>query len=423
MTASPFTSTYRPTFTRTYQVKGDLRDLVSANACEAWRANRLVEDLDPVLAARWVSLRIEYLVVEGNPDICFDWELRLENTAGQQFARVEAEEYLTPHFDTGDYVLGGPTARGTVNGRVRGVAALRDELRRWLPAGIVRELAGSNVLGPWVAESLARTWAWLEGHGAFDAPAEVLASAWEQAVAEAQPPVEVQPTEAIHNAPSQPESPVGCILHAWIPGACSTHTTQEPGGAVLPPVRVAEHHPETRDVLDGLDLLPGENRRFAAAWRSITARHAENVSCQGIAPVPDSHDWLVRWASQGGYSSLRQWVVEFRLTPVRYDGEGPLYATSMTIRTSSRDGSGRYILPEIKTRDTRLVEEAFRRRLIAEGAYQLALDAIDQGREDEVWRGIGGEPYVDCTYEEALARGLELLHKGGFPTPPADPAD
>jgi hypothetical protein len=423
MTASPFTSTYRPTFTRTYQVKGDLRDLVSANACEAWRANRLVEDLDPVLAARWVSLRIEYLVVEGNPDICFDWELRLENTAGQQFARVEAEEYLTPHFDTGDYVLGGPTARGTVNGRVRGVAALRDELRRWLPAGIVRELAGSNVLGPWVAESLARTWAWLEGHGAFDAPAEVLASAWEQAVAEAQPPVEVQPTEAIHNAPSQPESPVGCILHAWIPGACSTHTTQEPGGAVLPPVRVAEHHPETRDVLDGLDLLPGENRRFAAAWRSITARHAENVSCQGITPVPDSNDWLVRWASQGGYSSRRQWVVEFRLTPVRYDGEGPLYATSMTIRTSSRDGSGRYILPEIKTRDTRLVEEAFRRRLIAEGAYQLALDAIDQGREDEVWRGIGGEPYVDCTYEEALARGLELLHKGGFPTPPADPAD
>ena len=423
MTASPFTSTYRPTFTRTYQVKGDLRDLVSANACEAWRANRLVEDLDPVLAARWVSLRIEYLVVEGNPDICFDWELRLENTAGQQFARVEAEEYLTPHFDTGDYVLGGPTARGTVNGRVRGVAALRDELRRWLPAGIVRELAGSNVLGPWVAESLARTWAWLEGHGAFDAPAEVLASAWEQAVAEAQPPVEVQPTEAIHNAPIQPATPVCCILHAWIPGACSTHTIQEAGGAVLPPVRVAEHHPEVRDVLDGLDLLPGENRRFAAAWRSITARHAENVSCQGIAPVPASNDWLVRWASQGGYSSRRQWVVEFRLTPVRYDGEGPLYATSMTIRTSSRDGSGRYVLPEIKTRDTCLVEEAFRRRLIAEGAYQLALDAIDQGREDEVWRGIGGEPYVDCTYEEALARGLELLHKGGFPTPPADPAD
>ena len=51
MTASPFTSTYRPTFTRTYQVKEDLRDLVSGNACDLWRANRLVEELDPVLAA------------------------------------------------------------------------------------------------------------------------------------------------------------------------------------------------------------------------------------------------------------------------------------------------------------------------------------------------------------------------------------
>lgn len=513
MTASPFTSTYRPTFTRTYQVKGDLRDLVSANACEAWRANRLVEDLDPVLAAHWVSLQIEYLVVEGHPDICFDWELQLEDLGGRQLAQVEAEEYLTPHFDTGDYVLGGPSVHGSVNGRVRSVAALRDELRRFLPAGIVRELAGINVLGPWVAESLARTWTWFFGHGAFDAPAEVLASAWEQAVEEVQPPVEVQPSvedscawlfqsqqcwdgfltdritaagledgavpleharqalirvlapltepygvtlgqggeflvhagadegaarevcrraltkevvaEALRNARYREitEEPLCCILHAWIPGACSTHTTQEADAVTLPPVEVAEHHPEVRDVLDGLDLLPGENRRFAAVWRSVTARHAENVSCQSIAPVPDSNDWLVRWASQGGYSSRRQWVVEFRLTPVRYDGEGPLYATSMTIRTSGRDGSGRYVLPEIKTRDTRLVEEAFRRRLIAEGAYQLALDAIDQGREDEVWRGIGGEPYVDCTYEEALARGLELLHEGGFPTPPADPAD
>lgn len=513
MTASPFTSTYRPVYTRTYQVVGDLRALVTGEACDLWRTNRLVEELDPVLAARRVNLEIEYLLDEGSPTLCFDWELQLEDLGGRQLARVEAEEEIVSHADdTGAaYDIGGPTARGTVNGRVRGVAALRDELRRFLPAGIVRELAGINVLGPWVAESLARTWTWFFGHGAFDAPVEVLASAWEQAVEEVQPPVEVQPSvedsygwitqsqqcwdgflhdritaagledgdvpldharralirvlapltepygvilgqggeftirdgadedaartvcqkalteevvaEAIHNAPIQPARPVCCILHAWIPGACSTHTIQEAGGAVLPPVRVAEHHPEVRDVLDGLDLLPGENRRFAAAWRSITARHAENVSCQGIAPVPDSHDWLVRWASQGGYSSLRQWVVEFHLTPVRYDGEGPLYAAAMSIRTSSRDGSGRYTLPEINTRDTCLVEEAFRRRLIAEGAYQLALDAINQGREDEVWRGIGGEPYVDCTYEEALARGLELLHKGGFPPPPADPAD
>ena len=510
MHTQPFTSTYRPVFTRTYQVKGDLRDLVSANACEAWRANRLVEDLDPVAAACWVSLRIEYLLDEGSPTLCFDWELSLEDVVlGRQLAQVEAEEEIVSHADdTGAaYDIGGPTVRGTVNGRVKTFVALWNELRRWLPASIVRELAGINVLAPWVAESLARTWAWFFGHGAFDASVEVLAPVWEQAVEEVQPPVEPSPSvedscawlfqsqqcwddflkdhitaagledgavpldyarqpllrllaplaepygvtlgedgdftihddadedtarnvcrraltaEVVAEALRKPARPVCCILHAWVPGACSTHTPQEADGVTLPPVRVAEHHPEVRDVLDGLDLLPGENRRFAAAWRSVTARHAENVSCQGIAPVPDSNDWLVWWASQGGYSSRRQWVVEFRLTPVRYDGEGPLYAAAMSIRTSSRDGSGRHVLPEIKTRDTRLVEEAFRRRLIAEGAYQLALDAIDQGREDEVWRGIGGEPYVDCTYEEALARGLELLHKGGFPTPPADPAN
>ena len=513
MHTQPFTSTYSPVFTRTYLVKGDLGDLVSGNACAAWRANALVADRDPVAVAKWVKLEIEYPVEDGNPDICFDWELSLEDVLGRQLAQVEAEEYLNPRLDTGAHVLGGPKDHGSVNGRVKTFITLRNELLRWLPASIVRELAGINVLAPWVSECLARTWAWLDGHGAFDAPAEVLAPAWEQAVEEVQPPVELSPSvedsfgwlfqsqqcwddflkdritaagledgavpleharqalirvlapltepygvtlgqggeflirddadegaarevcrralttevvaEALRNAQYREitEEPLCCILHAWIPGACSTHTTQEPGGAVLPPVRVAEHHPEVRDILAGLDLLPGENRRVAAAWRSVTARHAENVSCQSITPVPDSNDWVVRWASQGGYSSRRQWVVEFHLTPVRYDGEGPLYAAAMSIRTSSRDGSGRYVLPEIKSRDTCLVEEAFRRRLIAEGAYQLALEALDEGREDEVWRGIGGEPYVDCSFEEALARGLEILHKGGFPTPSADPAD
>ena len=502
MTASPFTSTYRPVYTRTYQVKGDLRDLVSGNACETWRANRLVEDLDPVLAARWVSLRIEYPIVEGNPDICFDWELRLENTAGQQFARVEAEEYLTPHFDTGDYVLGGPTARGTVNGRVQSITALRDELRRFLPASIVRELAGINDLGPWVAESLARTWTWLDGHGAFDAPAEELTSAWKQAVAEAQPPVEPSPSvedscawlfqsqqcwdgfltdritaagledgavpleharqpllrllaplaepygvilgeggeflirdgadedaarevcrralttevvvSALRNARYREitEEPLCCILHAWVPGACSRHAALAGASATrsagLPPVAVPEHHPETRDVLAGLELLPGENRRVAAAWRSFTARHGAHVRCRGVARDEDGC-WRLWWASDGGYSSDRQWVVEYLLAP-RLDGE--LEAAAMLIRTSSRDGSGRYLLPALRAEDTLLVEEALRRRLIADGQYQLALDALAEGRIANVCYGDAGEPYIvdGVSYEEALTRGLEYLH-------------
>lgn len=504
MAASLFTDSYRPTFTRSVVVEGDFRSLVTGEACDLWRANRLVEDLDPVMVARSVSLRIEYLLDEGSPMLCFDWELRLEDETGRQVARVEAAEEIVarPDDKKAVYDVGGPTVRGSVNGRVRSFAALWNELRRFLPASITQQLAGINVLGPWVAESLARTWAWLDGHGAFDAPAEVLAPVWEQAAEEIKTDgggwvfqsqqswddflkdhitaaglLEIedgaldharqsllrllgplaQPygviigqfgeffirddadedtartvcrralttdvvVKAIHNGITQSESPLCCFLHTWMPGACSTHTPPENGVATLPPVEVPEPH-DVRKILDGMELLPGGSHRFADVWRSITTRHAENISCRSIAPVPDSNDWLVRWASQGGYSSDRRWVVEFHLTPVRYDGEGPLYAAAMSIRTSSRDGSGRYLLPEIKSRDTRLVEEAFRRRLIAEGAYQLALEALDQGRVDEVWRGIGGEPYVDCTYEEALARGLELLHKGGFPTPPADPAN
>ena len=502
MTASPFTDSYRPTFTRTYQVVGDLRSLVTGEACDLWRANRLVEELDPVLAARWVSLRIEYLLDEGSPTLCFDWELRLEDIVGRQLARVEAEEEIVSRADdTGAaYDIGGPTARGTVNGRVQGVAALRDGLRRFLPASIVRKLAGINVLGPWVAESLARTWAWFFGHGAFDAPAEELTPAWEQAVAEAQPPVEVQPsvedsygwitqsqqcwddflhdritaagledgdvpldharqvllrllaplaepygvtlgqdgellihddadenaarevcrralteevvTEAIHNARYQTEEPLCCILHAWVPGACSRHAALAGASAThsagLPPVAVPEHHPETRDVLAGLELLPGENRRVAAAWRSFTARHGAHVRCRGVARDEDGC-WRLWWASDGGYSSDRQWVVEYLLAP-RLDGE--LEAAAMLIRTSSRDGSGRYLLPALRAEDTLLVGEALRRRLIADGQYQLALDALAEGRIADVCYGDAGEPYIvnGVSYEEALTRGLEYLN-------------
>ena len=498
MTASPFTDSYRPTFTRSVVVEGDLRSLVTGEACDLWRANRLVEEVDPVLAARRVNLEIEYLLDEGSPTLCFDWELRLEDETGRQLARVEAEEEIVSRADdTGAaYDIGGPTARGTVNGRVRGVTALRDELRRFLPASIVRKLAAINDLGPWVAESLARTWTWFFGHGAFDAPAEALAPAWEQAVAEAQPPVEdsyswitqsqqcwddflhdritaaglengdvpldharqvllrlltplAEPygvtlgqdgellihdgadenaarevcrralttevvVSALRNARYREitEEPLCCILHAWVPGACSRHAALAGASAThsagLPPVAVPEHHPETRDVLAGLELLPGENRRVAAAWRSFTARHGAHVRCRGVARDEDGC-WRLWWASDGGYSSDRQWVVEYLLAP-RLDGE--LEAAAMLIRTSSRDGSGRYLLPALRAEDTLLVEEALRRRLIADGQYQLALDALAEGRIANVCYGDAGEPYIvdGVSYEEALTRGLEYLH-------------
>ena len=499
MAASLFTDSYRPTFTRSVVVEGDFRSLVTGEACDLWRANALVTDRDPVTFARQVSLRIEYLLDEGSPKLCFDWELRLEDLDGRQLARVEAAEEIVarPDDKKAAYDVGGPTVRGSVNGRVRSFAALWNELRRFLPASITQQLAGINVLGPWVAESLARTWAWLDGHGAFDAPVEVLAPAWEQAAEEIKTDgggwvfqsqqswddflkdhitaaglLEIedgaldharqsllrllgplaQPygviigqfgeffirddadedtartvcrralttdvvVKAIHNSITQSESPLCCFLHTWMPGACSTHTPPENGVATLPPVEAPEPH-DVRKILDGMDSMPGGSHRFADVWRSITTRHAENVSCLSIAPVSNSNDWLVRWASQGGYTSDRHWVVEFRLTPTdRHSGDSPLSATSMIIRTSSRDGSGRHVLPEIK--DTRLVEEAFRRRLIAEGENHLACRAYIEGRENEVWQGRGGELHTTCTPEEALTRGLELLHT----LTPARPVD
>ena len=187
----------------------------------------------------------------------------------------------------------------------------------------------------------------------------------------------------------------------------------------LPPVEVAEHYPETRDILAGLELLPGESRQFAAAWRSITSRYAENVSCQGIAPEPDSNDWLVCWTSSGSRFSYREWRVEFRLTSTR-PGRS-LYVVEMRIWSSSWDGAGMRLLATLDPQQTPLVEEAFRRRLIADGEYQLICDALDEGREDDVWYGDYDEqPHIDCTPEEALARGLEILHKGGFPTQSTD---
>ena len=198
----------------------------------------------------------------------------------------------------------------------------------------------------------------------------------------------------------------------------SLPTPQETDGKGLPPVEVAEHQ-DVREILDGMELLPGENRRFAAVWRSITARHGENVYLRGVAPIEDSHDWLVWWTSNGGYSSDRQWVVEFRLAPLLCEEPKLLAPWAMRILTTSADGSGQHLQPEILTCCTPLVAQAFRRRLITDGRYQLALDAFIEERKDEVWDGLNGEPHIDCTYEEALTRGLELLHT----LTPAQPVD
>lgn len=527
MTASPFTNTYRPTFTRSIVVEGNLTDLLTEEVCGLWVERSWVSGVVSVKATRRVTLRVEYPVEGETPTLCFPYSLVLVDEDGDlaghlgavrdsapqygewgtgldglyhaAHSQIQSEEWgylpvlVDPRVAARD--VGGPTTTGEVNGRDPIVAALEKDLLKVLPAGIVRQLVDPDELGPWVAESLARTWAWLDGRGAFDAPVEVLAPVWEQAAGEIaacfvqdscgwlfqsqqgwnshlvrqiwqlwmweqRPPLDLA-RQALIRVLAPLAKPYGVILgeggdvlirddadedtarevcqkalttdvvvsalrnalHADTPALDALYSLPAPqeatSGGALPPVEVAEHHPEVRDVLDGMELLPGEGRRFAAVWRSITARHGENVYLRGVAPVPDSHDWLVWWTSNGGYSSDRQWAVEFRLSPLLCEEPKLLAPRSMRILTTSRDGSGQHLQPEIVTCCTPLVAQAFRRRLITDGRYQLALDAFIEERKDEVWDGLDSEPHIDCTYEEALTRGLELLHT----LTPARPVD
>ena len=82
-----------------------------------------------------------------------------------------------------DYIIGEPKPNGEVHGTANTVTDLRHELRLFLPANITRQLAATNDLDSWVAESLARTWVWHLNHEKFNAPAEDLAVAWKQATA------------------------------------------------------------------------------------------------------------------------------------------------------------------------------------------------------------------------------------------------
>ena len=131
-----------------------------------------------------------------------------------------------------------------------------------------------------------------------------------------------------------------------------------------------------------------------------------------------SHDWLVWWSSNSGEFSDRQWVVEFRLCSGWK--EGWLAPWTMRILTTSADGSGQHLQPEIILGwGTSLVRQAFRRLLISEGAYRLALGAFIEGREEDVLYHGTDLPHVNRPDEECLARGLEFLHT----LTPAQPVD
>ena len=502
-TTSPFTNTYSPTFTRSVVVEGDLTGfLLSEEICEIWARRSRYFGIDLSAATGRVNLYLKLALARGEiPMTCLQRHLTLTDVEGKFVALVPLSHepgawgYLPFQVDplVAARDVGGPTTTGEVNGRDPIVAALEKGLLKVLPAGIVRQLVDPDEFGSWVSECLARTWAWLDGGGAFDAPVEVLAPVWEQAAGEIaacfrqdscgwlfqslqgwnsylvrqiwqvgaweQRPGLDLARQALIRVLAPLAKPYGVILgeggdflirddadedtarevcqkalttdvvvsaldnalHADTPALDSLYslpTPQETDGEGLPPVEVAEHQ-DVREILDGMELLPGEGRRFAAVWRSFTARHGENVYLRGIAPIAGSDDWLVWWSSNGGYSSDRQWVVEFRLSPLLCEEPKLLAPRSMRILTTSGDGSGQHLQPEILTCCTPLVAQAFRRRLITDGRYQLALGAFIEGRKDEVWDGLDSEPHIDCTFEEALTRGLELLHT----LTPARPVD
>ena len=494
MTTQPFTSTYRPTFTRSVVVEGDLTGfLLSEEICEIWARHSRYFGIDPAAAAGRVNLGLELALARGEiPMMCLQRNVTLTDVEGKFVAHVPLSHetgawgYLPFQVDplVAARDVGGPTTTGGVNGRDSMVAALEEDLGQFLSSRVVRQLVDPGVFGPWVAESLARIWSWFYEYGAFDAPAEVLAPKWKQAAKEIaasyrqdshgwlfqslqgwnsylvrqvsevwmweqRPPLDLA-RRALIRVLAPLAKPYGVILgedgdflirddadedtarevcrralttdvvvsalrnalHADTPELDSLYSLpapQETDGEGLPPVDVAEYQ-DVREILDGMELLPGEGRRFAAVWRSFTARHGENVCLRGVAPIADSDDWLVWWSSNGGYSSDRQWVVEFRLSPLLCEEPKLLAPRSMRILTTSGDGSGQHLQPEIVTCCTPLVAQAFRRRLITDGRHRLALDAFIEERKDEVWDGLGGEPHIDCSFEEALARGLELLH-------------
>lgn len=166
---SPFTNTYRPRHTRSCRIEGNLHNsfndaLFGFHA--QWRLYAFVNAADPVKEAKHAVFDIQYPITEGNPKIEFDWTLWLEDAGGWELARVKVGECITPYDDTNDYIIGEPKPNGEVHGTANTVTNLRHELQLFLPANITRQLAATNDLDSWVAESLA----WHLNHEKFNAP-------------------------------------------------------------------------------------------------------------------------------------------------------------------------------------------------------------------------------------------------------------
>ena len=174
-------------WTGSYEVMGNLRDLVPKQTCELWHRQAIDEELypeeksDPVAAAKRITLWLNYIAdgAENAPG-GFEVLLWLKSEEGRHLAFIR-DEHIAARVDSDAHALGSPLTLLWVNGHVKTTCALWNELRRFLPASITQQLASLADLGSWVSECLARTWAYHHGYiDNFYLPQEDLIEAWKK---------------------------------------------------------------------------------------------------------------------------------------------------------------------------------------------------------------------------------------------------
>ena len=175
-------------WTGSYEVMGNLRDLVPKRTCELWHRQAIDEELypeeksDPVAAAKRITLWINYFAAGTENALgWFEGVLWLKSEEGRHLAFIGPDEHIAPRVDSDAHVLGSPLTLLWVNGHIKTTCALWNELRRFLPANITQQLVSLADLSGWVAECLTRTWAYHHGYiDNFHLPQEDLIEAWEK---------------------------------------------------------------------------------------------------------------------------------------------------------------------------------------------------------------------------------------------------
>lgn len=156
-------------WTRSYEVMGNLWDLVPKQTCELWHCQATdelypEEKSDPVASAKRITLWINYIApAASNAPGWFEVLLWLKSEEGRHLAFIR-DEHIAARVDSDAHALGSPLTLLWVNGHSKTTCALWGEIRKYLPVNITQQLASLTDLGSWVSECLARTWAYHHGY-------------------------------------------------------------------------------------------------------------------------------------------------------------------------------------------------------------------------------------------------------------------